>query len=210
MEAANAPQPPTPNIAAKKKGNGLAITALVLSAMFFLPIIPFFGLVLGIVALATGRSKPISIVAVCLGAFFSLMTFVYAAIAIPAFMKYIRRSKTVEASMNTRRMADAVAQLSAQQWSALADSDWTPAGSACGQPGDKFPANASAFAGEPWATIGFSVSDPHYYQYRVKRDAGGFVVEARGDLDCDGKFSHFARAVKPDGAGPLTTEDELE
>jgi hypothetical protein len=208
MDAANAPPPPT--IAAKKKGNGLAITALVLAALFFLPIIPFFGLVLGIIALATGRSKPISIVAVCLGAFFTLMTGVYAAIAIPAFMKFVRRSKTVEASTNTRVLADAVARLSAQQWSALAESDWTPAGSACGQPNGKFPANAAAFAGEPWATIGFGVSDPHYYQYRVKRDAGGFVVEARGDLDCDGKFSRFARAVKPDGAGPLQTEDELE
>ena len=196
--------------AAKKKGNGLAITALVLSAVFFLPIVPFFGLVLGIIALATGRSKPISIVAVCLGAFFTLMTGVYAAIAIPAFMKYIRRSKTVEASMNTRQMADAVARLSAQQWAQLAESDWTPAGSACAQPNQKFPANAAAFAGEPWATLGFGVSDPHYYQYRLRRNDGGFVVEARGDLDCDGKFSRFARAVKPDGVGPLTTEDELE
>ncbi|MCU1276755.1 MAG: hypothetical protein JWM53_301 [bacterium] len=196
--------------AAKKKGNGLAITALVLSALFFLPIIPFFGLVLGIIALATGRSKPISIVAVCLGAFFTLMTGVYAAVAIPAFMKYIRRSKTVEASMNTRLLADAVARLSAQQWADLAESDWTPAGSACSQPNGKFPVDASAFGGEPWATIGFSVRDPHYYQYRVRRDAGGFVAEARGDLDCDGKFSHFARAIKPDGAGPLTTEDDLE
>jgi hypothetical protein len=210
MEAANAPLPPPPIAPATKKGNGLAVTALVLSALFFLPVIPFFGLVLGIIALATGRSKPISIVAVCLGAFFSLMTFVYAAIAIPAFMKYIRRSKTVEASMNTRVLADAVARLSAQQWSQLADSDWTPAGSACAEPNQKFPANAAPFAGEPWATIGFTVAAPHYYQYRVRRDAGGFVVEARGDLDCDGKFSHFARAVQPDGAGPLTTEDELE
>jgi Tfp pilus assembly protein PilE len=196
--------------AAKKKGNGLAITALVLSAVFFLPIIPFFGLVLGIIALATGRSKPISIVAVCLGAFFTLMTGVYAAIAIPAFMKYIRRSKTVEASMNTRLLADGVARLSAQQWAELADSDWTPAGTACGQPNGKFSADASAFRGEPWATIGFSVADPHYYQYRVRRDANGFVAEARGDLDCDGKFSRFSRVVKPDGAGPLQTEDELE
>jgi crotonobetainyl-CoA:carnitine CoA-transferase CaiB-like acyl-CoA transferase len=195
---------------AKKKGNGLAITALVLSAVFFLPVIPFFGLVLGIIALATGRSKPISIVAVCLGAFFTLMTGVYAAIAIPAFMKYMRRSKTVEATMNTRVLAEAVARLSAQQWSALAESDWTPPGRACDHPNGKFPADATAFAGEPWTTIGFGVSDPHYYQYRVRRDADGFVAEARGDLDCDGKFSLFRRAVKPDGAGPLFSESDLE
>jgi disulfide bond formation protein DsbB len=195
---------------AKPKGNGLAITALVLSAVFFLPIIPFFGLVLGIIALVTGRSKPMSIVAICLGAFFTLMTGLYAAIAIPAFMKYMQRAKSVEATMNTRAIANDVAQLSAQQWSALAESDWTPAGSACAQPQHKFAADAAAWQREPWSTLGFSVATPHYYQYRLKRDAQGFVVEARGDLDCDGKFSHFARAVRPDGGGPITSEDELE
>ena len=32
---------------------------------------------------------------------------ILAAVAIPAFMKYIRRSKTVEATMNIRKMFDA-------------------------------------------------------------------------------------------------------
>jgi hypothetical protein len=199
-------QPPP----ATKKGNGLAITALVLSSVFFLPIIPLFGLVLGIIALTTGRSKPMSIVAICLGAFFTLMTGLYAAIAIPAFMKYIRRSKTMEARMNTRTLANAVAALDAAQWSKLADSDWTPATSACGQPNDRYAADPKAFAGEPWATLGFGVSEPHYYQYRLRRAGDGFVAEARGDLDCDGKFSHFARSIAPDGVGELTSEDELE
>jgi hypothetical protein len=36
------------------------------------------------------------------------------------------------------------------------------------------------------------------------------VAEARGDLDCDGKFSHFARSITPDAVGELTSEDELE
>ncbi|HEX8950549.1 MAG TPA: DUF4190 domain-containing protein, partial [Polyangia bacterium] len=183
MPQTTASQPPSPTTQQKKKGNGLAIAALVLSSVFFLPIIPFFGLVLGIVALTTGRSKPMSIVAICLGGFFTLMTGVYAAVAVPAFMKYIRRSKTVEATMNTRTLADAVMRLDAAAWSKLAESDWTPAASACGQPGDRYAADASAFSGEPWATLGFSVAEPHYYQYRLRRDAGGFVVEARGDLD---------------------------
>jgi disulfide bond formation protein DsbB len=195
---------------AKKKGNGLAITALVLSSLFFLPVIPLFGLILGIVALATGRSKPISIVAVCLGGFFTLMIGMYAAIAIPAFTKYMRRSKTIEATNNTRTIATSLAALTAQQWSALPESDWTPAGSACGQIDHKLPANPSAFAGEPWATLGFSMADAHLYQYRVRRNANGFLVEARGDLDCDGKFSHFARGVQPDGVGELQREDDLE
>ena len=112
--------------------------------------------------------------------------------------------------MNTRNIATAVAQMSAQDWSSLSESDWTPAGSACGQPNNKFPANAAAFSGPPWSTIGFTIDTPHYYQYRLQRNANGFVAEARGDLDCDGKFSHFARSIAPDGVGALTSEDDLE
>jgi hypothetical protein len=198
-------QPP-----ATKKGNGLAITALVLASVFFLPIIPFFGLVLGIIALTTGRSKPISIVAICLGAFFTLMTGMYAAIAIPAFVKYIRRSKTVEATTNVRALANAVASLQASDWARLPETDWQPATSACGQPNDRYPAGERVFAGQPWLSLGFTMIEPRYYQYRLRREGDGFVVEARGDLDCDGKFSHFARSVAPDGVGDLTHEDDLE
>ncbi len=206
-------RPPSPTAAptaTNKRGNALAITALVLASTFFLPIVPFFGLVLGVVALATGRSKPMSIVAICLGGFFTLMTGIYAAIAIPAFMKYIRRSKTVEATTNTRSLATSIAALDALQWSKLPDSDWMPAQGPCGQPNDRYPAGTRAFDGEPWTQLGLTTVEPRYYQYRVRHDGVGFIVEARGDLDCDGKFSHFARSVMPDGVGELTTEDDLE
>jgi len=206
LQSPSSQTPPTP----QKKGNGLAITALVLAALFFLPFIPTIGLVLGIIALATGRSKTMSIVAICLGGFFTLTMGVYVAVAIPAFMKYIRRAKTVEATANVRALADGIAALGPQQWAQLADGDWTPAGSACGQPLGKFPPQPAAWQGEPWKSLGFALDTAHYYQYRVARDGGGFVVEARGDLDCDGVFSRFVRHVTPDGVGPLQSENEIE
>ncbi len=202
------PAAPTPTPTPPKKA--LAVTALVLSCLFFIPLVPTIGLVLGIVALATGRAKTISIVAVCLGAFFTFFIVIEAAVAIPAFMKYIRRSKSVEATMNTRRLATTLAAMPAADWAKLPDADWTPPGSACGQPNQRFAPDPQAFAGEPWRTLGFSVDDPHYYQYRVARSGNGFVVEARGDLDCDGLFSRFSIAVTPDGPGPLSTENEIE
>jgi hypothetical protein len=168
------------------------------------------GLILGIVAIATGRSKPMSIVAICLGAFSTFLMFINAAIAIPAFTKYIRRSKTMEATMNVRRLAEAVSAQPQDTWAKLPDSDWTPPGSPCGQPGSKFAPNPSLWRGEPWATLSFSVDEPSYYQYRVSRDADGVVVEARADLDCDSIRSHFLRHVTPGGVGQLFTEKELE
>ena len=129
-----------------KKGNALAITALILASVFFLPIIPFFGLILGIIALVTGRSKPISIVAICLGGFFTLMTAVYAAIAIPAFMKFMERSKEAEARSNLGRLAHAVAALDDENAVAqLPDADWTPAGSACDKPDHNYAADPAAW-----------------------------------------------------------------
>ncbi|HEY2746568.1 MAG TPA: hypothetical protein VGL86_18175 [Polyangia bacterium] len=177
-----------------KPGNALAITALVLASVFFLPIIPFFGLVLGIIALVTGRSKPISIVAICLGAFFTLMTAVYAAIAIPAFMKYIERSKESEARTNLASLAHAVAALDDENLvSKLPDADWTPAGDACAQPDHKLAADPAAWQREPWKTLGFTIDRPHYFQYRALRVSGGFRFEARADLRCNGHFTELSR-----------------
>jgi disulfide bond formation protein DsbB len=205
-----APPSPTPTTTTPKKGNGLAITAVVLASLFFLPLIPFIGLVLGIVALATGRSKAISITAICLGGFFTLVMGMYFAIAVPAFMKYIRRSKTVEATMEVRRISDSLMAMQAQQWASLPATDWTPPGTACGQPQNKFAANPAPWQAEPWRSLGVSMDQAHYYQYRITRDDHGFLVEARGDLDCDGKMSYFQRQVSADGVGPLVTADEVE
>jgi disulfide bond formation protein DsbB len=206
------PAPPsaTPTTTTPKKGNGLAIAALVLACVFFLPPLSLIGLVLGIVALATGRSKAISIVAICLGAFFTFIIGIEIAVAIPAFVKYVRRSKTVEASMEVRRISDSLMAMEAQQWASLPATDWTPPGTACGQPQNKFAANPAPWQAEPWRSLGVSMDAPHYYQYRITRNDHGFLVEARGDLDCDGQMSHFARQVSSDGVGPLQTKNELE
>src|SRR3954470_21161350 len=88
------PQPPPP-----RKGNGLAITALVFAALFFIPLMPTIGLILGVIALLSGRSKTISIVAVSIGGFLTIMTILYVAIAIPAFMTYIKHAKSIEAKV---------------------------------------------------------------------------------------------------------------
>jgi disulfide bond formation protein DsbB len=202
--------PPAPTTTTPKKGNGLAVTALVLACLFFLPPLSLIGLVLGIVALATGRSKPISIVAICLGGFFTLIIGIEVAVAIPAFMKYIRRSKTVEATMEVRRISDSLMAMEAQQWASLPETDWTPPGTACGQPQNRFAADPAPWQAEPWKSLGVSMDQAHFYQYRVTRTEHGFLVEARGDLDCDGQMSHFSRQVSPDGVGPLETADELE
>src|SRR4051794_21304705 len=89
----------------------LAIVALVLSSLFFVPFAPLIGVILGIVALVKARQggtpRTLAIIAVSVGPLCMLFNLgMCAGIAIPAFMKYVRRSKTVEATMNVRRLGD--------------------------------------------------------------------------------------------------------
>ncbi len=201
----------------KRPSASLAIVALVLSCLFFIPLAPLVGLILGIIALVKtarlgGSPRTIAIIAVCLGPIFTFFNVgMCSAIAIPAFMKYVRRSKTVEATMNTRRLADMTVSYWEQHGQAPPTSDWTPAESPCGQPGDKYAPNPAHWRASPWAELGFSVDDPHYYQYRVVRDPDGkLAVEAQGNLDCDDVLSLFRREVTADGVGPLQTRNDIE
>jgi len=151
---------------------------------------------------------------------------VAAAVAVPAFMKYVRRAKTVEATTNVRRLADAAAAFAAERaprdkarFAFPKSTDWTPQQGCCGNPGDMCLPDAAAWKGATWTALGFSVDDKHYYQYRVTSEGRGakarITVEARGDLDCDGKPSSFRRlvTVDPKGTphvGELISSDEIE
>ncbi len=134
---------------------------------------------------------------------------ILAAVAIPAFMKYIRRSKTVEATMNVRKLFDSSVSYYEGEHANLAGAILpkqfpdpvgpTPAANTCcGQAGDKCKPIAGQFDDPSWAALNFSVDDPFYYSYQY--DSAGtdanaqFTASASGDLNCDGKvFSLFQR-----------------
>src|SRR6476469_5295250 len=102
---------------------------------------------------------------------------ILAAVAIPAFMKYIRRSKTVEATMNVRKLFDSsVSYFEGEHadkggnsiakmfpTSVATPAPWGGATSTCcGQTGDKCQPAAGNFqdANGTWASLNFSVDDP--------------------------------------------------
>jgi type II secretory pathway pseudopilin PulG len=207
--------PPLSPTAPPGRTSPLAIFALVMSCLFFVPLFPLIGLTLGIVALVRsrpGQPRGVAIAAVAVGpvAFFFLQG-ICAAIAIPSFMKYIRRSKVVEARLNVRRLANLAVQYQAEHARLPPAVDWTPAGSACGQEHNRFAPDPRAWSVAPWSDLQFSVDTPHYYQYRIETvGPGEIAVEARGDLDCNGTFSHFTHTVGPGGVGELAVMHELE
>lgn len=161
-----------------------------------------------------------------------------AAVAVPAFMKYVRRSKTVEATMNVRKLfdssvayygaehADPSGSILAKQFVASVGPTPNP-NSCCLLPGQVCPPNpglwsGTGFAGDTgqWASLNFSIDDPYLYWYRYASSGVGsaakFEVWAHGNLDCDATYSTFQRtgAVLSDlsvtGGAGLFMKNEIE
>jgi len=150
---------------------------------------------------------------------------ILAAVAIPAFMKYIRRSKTAEATMNIRKIFDSSVSYyneeHASQTGAITSRQFpqgdgpTPTGDgvahpACGGAGAssvKIAPTATTFSSATWQALNFSVDDPFYYQYVYQSTGSGstgtaskFTARARGNLDCDTVMSTFERVGTIDGS----------
>jgi type IV pilus assembly protein PilA len=156
---------------------------------------------------------------------------ILAAVAIPAFMKYIRRSKTVEATMNVRKLfdssvsyyegehADSSGNIIPKQFPASQTA--TPSTWPCLQTGQKFAPSPTNFTAATWAALNFSVDDPFYYWYTYtatnQTGTGSvFAADANGDLDCDNTYSTFERkgSVLADfsvsGAGGIFSNQDIE
>ena len=111
---------------------------------------------------------------------------ILAAVAIPAFLKYIKRSKTSEAAAVTRMIADNAANHFRE------NCEFPPSipthvdiASCCG--GEKCVGSGEAV--QAFETMGVSVSDPMYFGYETERKPGPnpqYVIRAKSDFNCGG------------------------
>ncbi len=146
---------------------------------------------------------------------------ILAAVAIPAFMKYIKKSKTSEARefvkkiydgarsyyMDTNATGNSITTGLIPPQFPLAQPVTPTDTTQCCQSGGKCQPTAAWWATPQWTALKFSVDDPHYYAYEYASANGGtippntqplingsmnFTALAYGDLDCDGAFSTFS------------------
>lgn len=148
---------------------------------------------------------------------------------VPMFSTYLARSKTVEALVELRRLAqlagahlrtlprDADGRPVAERL--LPPAPRTPDASACDLPDQRFPASRARFDHPTWKALDFALHTPHYYRYELETRIEGtnlhFRAIASADLDCNGVFSRYelAGSVGADGEvklEPLKTENPLE
>ena len=134
---------------------------------------------------------------------------ILAAVAIPAFIKYVARSKTTEATENVSKMADGAETYYNRTWhnaagqvlprqfpdeAALQPPDFVN----CGGSGDpEMDADLSLWETASWKALNFEINKPFRYLYQFANPGGMgktslFTAIAQGDLDCDGVRATFA------------------
>jgi prepilin-type N-terminal cleavage/methylation domain-containing protein len=142
---------------------------------------------------------------------------VLASVAIPAFMDYMKRSKTTEAPLmlnkigkTLKRMTQEIGTFSPTS-GALLPTNATPSppgviccggyGGITGAPGatmiNKCTAQPDAFRADPgWLALDFSVDEASQYQLSYAGDALAPTAYALGDVDCDGVIATYTLQMK--------------
>jgi len=146
---------------------------------------------------------------------------ILAAVAIPAFTRYVKRSKTSEANENLSAIYNGEtayynrsSEISGSTGSAFIECTATPGSGLSGARalGD--------WTTGGWTAIGYASDKPVYYQYNVSVASSGIgslaTLQAKGDLDGDGTSSLFQRTMSINAAsgevvgGVSVVTDELE
>jgi type IV pilus assembly protein PilA len=146
---------------------------------------------------------------------------ILAAVAIPAFSKYIKRSRTAEAAGYLNKMwagsvtyyetdhTDTTGAAVAKQFPSLGVAASAEAAKECGcLDGGKCPGGAVAWKDAAWTALQFSIPDPHLYMPHYTSTGTGkdatFTATATGDLDCNATVSEFKRVGAIDGNGDVS------
>ena len=138
---------------------------------------------------------------------------ILAAIAVPAFTRYVKRSRTAEAAGHLNKMwlgsvtyfeTDHFNQsatgtvATAKQFPGPTSEDLGGGGlDCCAHPGGKCPGNDAGFGGDVWRGLSFSIPEPYAFKPSYVSDgvgtASSFTAVVTGNQDCDGVRSTFTR-----------------
>lgn len=115
---------------------------------------------------------------------------VLGAIAIPSFLDYSKKAKKSESELQLARLRQAARHYVAEHGALPSGTaSLTPMTSCCVQNFEskkKCAPDSSLWMSGVWKELGFSLEEPHYFQYSYSSTATSYVATAVGDLDCDG------------------------
>lgn len=143
---------------------------------------------------------------------------ILAAVAIPAFLRFIRKSKTSEAPLNIKAISHgAITWLDAPHTYAKSGDPMrrhfphggsgnqvmkgptthrVPSDGPCQKGSPMFKKNSKHWDKHPWKRLKFGINHAHFYQYQYTYDnndqkSPSYTVKAFADLDCDKTLSTF-------------------
>jgi prepilin-type N-terminal cleavage/methylation domain-containing protein len=117
---------------------------------------------------------------------------ILSALALPAFMDYIKRSKKVEATLQLSQIGRNAKRVYSETSSYVVGlAQQLPlrpgSGGCCGAPNNHCPAAPLDFnADTVWRQLDFQVDEPGLFLYDYNGQSSTFTARATGDLDCDG------------------------
>jgi len=199
------PYPPVPT-----RTSGLAIAGFVCS---------FFCGVLGLILSILGRNEckrsggtvggeGLALAGIIISCV-TLTIGVLSAVAIPAFMDYMKRSKKTESELQLNLLSKHAKRAYAESGSfPKGNAPLTPPEPCCGQPSNHCRAVPDLYAADPvWKALEFEIDQPTLFQYSYEASPDGqsFVARAIGDLDCDGTAITYELRGTAANQNPSTT-----
>jgi type IV pilus assembly protein PilA len=141
---------------------------------------------------------------------------ILAAVAIPAFMDYMKRSKKTEAALQLNKIGKnskrVYSELSSYVVGTAGEFPVKVAGGCCNG-GGKDPNHCKAvpasFAGDSvWKALDFQIDEDSLFVYDYTGAATTFTALATGDLDCDGTEITYTLAGTAVGGNPAVVLTE--
>jgi len=118
---------------------------------------------------------------------------ILAAVAIPSFMDYMKRSKKTEAALQLNKIGKTSKRIYSETSSyyvgkgAPLPAAAGKAAGCCGGPNNHCTPLPSAFVADAgWKALDFQIDEPNLFIYDYEGTAVAFSAHAVGDLDCDG------------------------
>jgi type II secretory pathway pseudopilin PulG len=129
-----------------------------------------------------------------------------AAVAVPAFMDYMKRSKKSEAELRLSWIARHAKRVYAESGAfPKGSAPLTPPSTCCGGPDNHCVTPLTAWQQPVWKALEFKVDGPSLFQYSYESDGKTFTAKAVGDLDCDGVTIAYELRGTSEGGQPTAT-----
>jgi type IV pilus assembly protein PilE len=142
---------------------------------------------------------------------------VLAAVALPTFSRYVKKSRTAEAASHLNKMwQSSVAYFEGDQGAGTLAKQFPNSDGiidtvdCCSATSARCPGNDPRYNNPTWKALNFSIPDPYNY-YPTYTSTGlnensEFTAGATGDLDCDNIRSTFRRHGTVNGMGEIVGE----